>query len=112
MSEEVNVKAGWLTPLLHAADIETSIRFYELPGFTTIDTDRGKPVGWARLHCEGGALMFLRAEEADSRSFPLSSDRTDSLYAGHGGPLCGDSGEAPRFACRCDSPGERCASWC
>jgi len=63
MAEEVSVKAGWLTPLLHAADIETSIRFYELLGFTTIDTDRATPVGWARLHCEGGALMFLRAEE-------------------------------------------------
>jgi hypothetical protein len=64
MAEEVNVKAGWLTPLLHAADIEASIRFYELPGFTTIDTDRATPIGWARLNCEGGALMFLRAEEA------------------------------------------------
>ena len=51
------------TPMLHVAEIETSIRFYELLGFTTIDTDRCTPLGWARMHCEGGAIMFLRAEE-------------------------------------------------
>jgi catechol 2,3-dioxygenase-like lactoylglutathione lyase family enzyme len=56
------VKAGYSTPMLHVADIEQSIRFYELLGFTTIDTDRCTPLGWARLHCEGGAIMFLRAE--------------------------------------------------
>src|SRR5690348_4520319 len=55
-------KATYSTPLLHVADIETSIRFYELLGFTTIDTDRCTPLGWARMHCEGGAVMFLRAE--------------------------------------------------
>jgi hypothetical protein len=64
MAEEMSVKAGYLTPALHVADIEESIRFYELLGFTTIDTDRAEPSGWARLHCEGGAVMFLRAEEA------------------------------------------------
>jgi len=52
------------TPLLHVADIETSIRFYERLGFKVIDTDRCTPLGWARIHCEGGALMFLRAEHA------------------------------------------------
>jgi hypothetical protein len=57
------VKAGYSTPMLHVTEIETSIRFYELLGFETMDTDRGKPLGWARLHCEGGAVMFLRAEE-------------------------------------------------
>jgi Glyoxalase/Bleomycin resistance protein/Dioxygenase superfamily len=56
-------KASYSTPMFHVADIETSIRFYELMGFTTMDTDRGKPLGWARLHCDGGAVMFLRAEE-------------------------------------------------
>jgi hypothetical protein len=62
-------KAGHFTPMLHVADIETSIRFYELLGFQTIDTDRARPLGWARLHCEGGAVMFLRAEETiDSRA--------------------------------------------
>ncbi|HWR14040.1 MAG TPA: VOC family protein [Terriglobales bacterium] len=55
-------KAAYSTPLLHVADIERSIRFYETLGFTIVDTDRCQPLGWARLHCEGGALMFLRAE--------------------------------------------------
>jgi catechol 2,3-dioxygenase-like lactoylglutathione lyase family enzyme len=59
------VKAGYSTPMLHVAEIERSIRFYELLGFTTIDTDGCKPLGWARLHCEdGSAVMFLRAEHA------------------------------------------------
>jgi hypothetical protein len=57
------VKIGYSTPMLHVAEIESSIRFYELLGFTTMDTDRGKPLGWARLNCEGGGVMFLRAEE-------------------------------------------------
>ena len=56
-------KAGYSTPLLHVGEIEKSIQFYELLGFATIDTDRCNPLGWARLHCEGGAVMFLRAEE-------------------------------------------------
>jgi hypothetical protein len=49
--------------MLHVRSIEESIRWYELLGFRTIDTDRCTPIGWARLHCEGGAVMFLRAEE-------------------------------------------------
>jgi hypothetical protein len=60
----MSVKAGYSTPMLHVAEIERSIRFYELLGFATVDTDRCKPLGWARMHCEGGAVMFLRAEEA------------------------------------------------
>ena len=56
-------KAGYFTPMLHVAEIERSIRFYELLGFELIDTDRCTPLGWARMHCEGGAVMFLRAEE-------------------------------------------------
>ncbi len=59
----MSAKVGYSTPMLHVADIETSICFYELLGFTTVDTDGAKPLGWARLHCEGGAVMFLRAEE-------------------------------------------------
>jgi len=59
------VKAGYYTPMLHVAEIEESIRFYELLGFTTIDTDGCRPLGWARLHCDdGSAVMFLRAEHA------------------------------------------------
>jgi catechol 2,3-dioxygenase-like lactoylglutathione lyase family enzyme len=59
----MTVKAGWSTPMLHARSIEESIAFYERLGFELIDTDGCKPIGWARLHCEGGALMFLRAED-------------------------------------------------
>ena len=55
-------KAGWSTPMLHVASVERSLRFYELLGFETIDTE-GEPIGWARLHCEGGAIMLLLAEE-------------------------------------------------
>ncbi len=58
----MNIKAGFSTPLFHVAEIERSIRFYELLGFSTVDTDRCTPLGWARLHCEGGAVMFLRSE--------------------------------------------------
>jgi hypothetical protein len=58
----MTVKAGYSTPLLHVAEIERSQKFYGLLGFETIDTDRCQPIGWARLHCEGGAVMFLRAE--------------------------------------------------
>jgi glyoxalase/bleomycin resistance protein/dioxygenase superfamily protein len=59
----MSVKVGYSTPILHVAEIERSICFYELLGFVTVDTDRCKPLGWARLHCDGGAVMFLRAEE-------------------------------------------------
>ena len=58
----MSAKATYSTPMLHALDIERSLAFYELLGFVTVDTDCGKPLGWARTHCEGGALMFLRAE--------------------------------------------------
>jgi len=64
----MSVKAGYCTPLLHVEEIERSIRFYELLGFATIDTDRAQPLGWARLHCEGGALMLVRAEEGLDKS--------------------------------------------
>src|SRR4029077_4298348 len=59
----MSVKAGYSTTLLHVAEVERSLRFYELLGFVSIDTDRCKPIGFARMHCEGGAVMFLRAEE-------------------------------------------------
>lgn len=63
MAAIMSAKAGYSTPMFHVAEIEKSIRFYELLGFKTIDTDRAEPLGWARLHCDGGAIMFLRAEE-------------------------------------------------
>lgn len=48
--------------MLHAKSIEDSIKFYSLLGFELIDSDDCVPLGWARMHCEGGAIMFLRAE--------------------------------------------------
>lgn len=51
------------TPMLHVAEIEQSITFYELLGFRLIDDDGCKPIGWARLHCDSGDVMFLRAEK-------------------------------------------------
>lgn len=59
----MSVKAGYSTPMLQVAVVERSIRFYELLGFTTVDRDRGKPLGWARMNCEGGAVMFQLAEK-------------------------------------------------
>ena len=83
-------KASYSTPMFHVADIETSIRFYELLGFTPMDTDRGQPLGWARLHCDGGAVMFLRAEQPVDASaqavilvmYTPRSDRTARALAG------------------------------
>lgn len=50
--------------MLHVADVARSVRFYEALGFELIDVE-GDPScpAWARVHCEGGALMFLLAEE-------------------------------------------------
>ena len=59
----MTARATHSTPLLHVAEIERSIRFYQLLGFVVIDTDRCTPLGWARLHCNGGEIMFLRAEQ-------------------------------------------------
>jgi catechol 2,3-dioxygenase-like lactoylglutathione lyase family enzyme len=59
----MSVKAAYATPMLHAEKVERSIAFYEKLGFALIDTDRCTPIGWARMHCEGGAIMFLRGEE-------------------------------------------------
>jgi catechol 2,3-dioxygenase-like lactoylglutathione lyase family enzyme len=57
-------KAGYSTPMLHVADVARSIRFYQLLGFELIDIEGPATCpGWARVHCEGGALMFALAEE-------------------------------------------------
>ena len=56
-------KVGYSTPMLHVKEIEKSIPFYEQLGFVLMDTDRCTPLGWARMNCEGGGVMFLRAEE-------------------------------------------------
>ena len=60
----MTVKASHCTPMLQVKEVERSIDFYSLLGFTKIATDGLKPLGWARMQCEGGALMFARAEEA------------------------------------------------
>ena len=60
-------KAGYCTPMLHVKNVEESVRFYRLLGFEVVDQMGGEGcLGWARLHCEGGALMFLRAEPGHS----------------------------------------------
>ncbi len=69
-------KAGYSTPMLHVGDVSRSIRFYNLLGFETVDL-QGDPScpGWARLQCEGGALMFLLAEkpvDASKQAFILA----------------------------------------
>lgn len=56
-------KAGYSTPMLIVRSIEDSIRFYSALGFETIATEGTNPFLWARLECEGGALMFVRNEE-------------------------------------------------
>ena len=50
--------------MLHVADIRRSINFYRLLGLELMDYegDASCP-GWARMHSEGGDLMFLLAEE-------------------------------------------------
>ena len=56
-------KVAHSTPMLHVAEIERSIAFYEKLGFRLIDDDRCVPIGWARMHCASGDIMFLRAEK-------------------------------------------------
>ena len=59
----MTVRAGWYTPMLPVREIERSIPFYEKLGFELIDTDRCEPLGWVRMHCQGGAVMLLRSED-------------------------------------------------
>jgi catechol 2,3-dioxygenase-like lactoylglutathione lyase family enzyme len=58
------VMAGWYTPMLHVRDMQASVRFYGLLGFELVDQmGESGSIGWARMHCQGGAVMFLLAEE-------------------------------------------------
>ena len=60
----MSLKAGWYTPMLHVNSVEESIRFYSLLGFEIVDKmGQAGSHDWARMHCEGGAVMFLLAEE-------------------------------------------------
>ena len=62
--------------MLHVADVRRSIHFYQLLGFELIDTEGdGACLGWARMHCEGGAIMFLLAEE------PVDASRQSIMLA-------------------------------
>ena len=62
-------KVAHSTPMLHVAEIERSITFYEVLGFRLIDDDGCQPIGWARMHCDSGDIMFLRAEkDIDART--------------------------------------------
>ncbi len=70
----MTAKATYSTPMLHVAEIENSIRFYELLGFAVIDSEGCNPLGWARLHCESGSIMFLRAEK------PLDPSKQGFLF--------------------------------
>ena len=70
----MTAKATYSTPMLHVAEIEKSIRFYELLGFALIDTDGCKALQWARLHCESGSIMFLRLEK------PLDPSKQGFLF--------------------------------
>lgn len=58
-------KAAYITPMLRVADVRRSINFYRLLGLELMDYE-GDPTcpGWARMHSEGGDLMFLLAETA------------------------------------------------
>jgi len=62
------VKAAYSTPALHVKDIRRSIEFYSLVGFELMDIE-GDPAcpSWARMHSEGGDIMFLAAEEPVDR---------------------------------------------
>lgn len=62
----MSAKVGYSTPLLHVAEIERSIRFYELLGFATVDTDRAKPLGWARL-----SLCEKRNEQQEAKELAV-----------------------------------------
>ena len=72
----MTVNVGYYTPLLHVKSIEESMRFYKLLGFDTVDQmGEGGRLGWARMHCEGGAIMFLTAEE------PVDASKQTVLFA-------------------------------
>jgi hypothetical protein len=57
-----------LIPFVHVHDVERSIAFYELLGFTVADTYGGGPLDWAALESVDAKLMLARAgEPVDAR---------------------------------------------
>jgi catechol 2,3-dioxygenase-like lactoylglutathione lyase family enzyme len=78
----MNASSGYLTPLLGVADVERSLHFYGLLGFQTVDVEQGDgSLSWARAHCEGGALMFVRRNEPPLRDAFLLYLYTSDLPA-------------------------------
>jgi catechol 2,3-dioxygenase-like lactoylglutathione lyase family enzyme len=60
----MSITAGYLTLLLQVRDLDRSLRFYSRLGFETVDIEKVNGVTvWARMHCAGGAIMFVPAEE-------------------------------------------------
>lgn len=59
------VTVDGLVPFAHVADVERSIRFYELLGFRIVDTlkDKSGKILWADIQSGKGALMLARADE-------------------------------------------------
>src|SRR4051812_41877035 len=66
-SEPTTVKAGWCTPMLHAADVARSVAFYRLLGFELVDVEGepGCPLAWARLATNDGSAISLLSGEAE-----------------------------------------------
>jgi hypothetical protein len=52
-----------LIPFVHVHDVERSIGFYELLGFTVTDSYGGGPLDWAALESVDAKLMLARAGE-------------------------------------------------
>ncbi|MGK2855631.1 MAG: VOC family protein [Thermoanaerobaculia bacterium] len=72
----MTARIGYSTPLLQVADVARSLRFYRTLGFEIVDVEGdGDSPGWARVHCEGGAIMFLLAEE------PVDPAKQSVLFA-------------------------------
>ena len=58
----MTVKAGYLTPLLHVADVERSLRFYALLGFDTVGER------WRKVTVAKGDGAFIRAAGISAHS--------------------------------------------
>jgi catechol 2,3-dioxygenase-like lactoylglutathione lyase family enzyme len=68
-------QAAYLTTALAVNDIRRSIAFYQILGLelTDYEGDPSRP-GWARMHGEGGDLMFL-VTERDAEADRQKGDR-------------------------------------
>lgn len=51
------------TPFLLSTSIERSIEWYQVLGFRLVDDDGRQPLSVARMHHEGGQIMFMLAEK-------------------------------------------------